>query len=310
MYWTLTNRSLFFKRLQLIFQQFYLAALGFQHTLVKLNMQTGPMAPPVTTPVVIGNPASGNPPKGSGNFTVQLITQNQLQPYIAGHLASYMTVSIHMGSLYAVWANGGKQGNPSAYDDDLKTIDWDMEQPLRLGNIELDEAERHFVILEFKPKNVTAPYPVNNQQVHLRLVSPITEDVDKGDGTTFPVTTDYVHSAVNYDTTILGDDAGGSDKPGKPTKVGTVIQEKESWFDVYSNPVNGQLTVSISDNTKSTYRLTVTDISGKVIFEDDKAMFNNRLYHINTSSLAPGAYHIQLIDKANKTQVKKFVKVD
>ncbi len=276
---------------------------------VSLSIGVDSFAPPVTTPVVIGNPASGVPPKGSGNFTVQLITENQLQPYIAGHLASYMTVTIHMGSLYDIWDNGGKQGNPTDYNDDLKTIDWDMEQPLRLANIELDEAEHHLVILEFKPKIVSAPYPVVNQKVHLRLVSPETVEIDNGDGTTFEVTRDYVHSAVNYGINIAGgDDAGG--KPGKPTSAETVMQEKESWFEVYPNPVNGLLTIRLSEHTASTYRLYVTDVSGKTVLEESKAVFNNGINKINTTGFVPGVYYIQLVDKSGKSAIRKFVKMD
>lgn len=276
---------------------------------VSLNMQTGPMAPPVSTPVVIGNPASGNPPKGSGNFTIQLITQNQLQPYIAGHLASYMTVTIHMGSLYTVWASGGKQGNPSGYDDDSKTIDWDMEQALRLSNIELDEAERHFVILEFKPKNVSAPYPVNNQQIHLRLVSPITEDIDNGDGTTFPITTDLVHSAVNFGINITNVEAGEG-KPGKPTQLTELKQGSNSWFEIHPNPVSDELTLTLSKESESAYRVTVTDISGKVVFEKQKAVFVNSRFRISTARFVPGTYFVSVMDNTGKTHAKKFVKVD
>lgn len=276
---------------------------------VSLNLQTGPMAPPVTTPIVIGNPSSGTPPKGSGNFTVQLITQNQLQPYIAGHLASYMTATIHMGSLYEVWDNGGKQGNPSGYDDESKTIDWDMESPLKLGNIELDEGERHFVILEFKPKNVSIPYPVINQQIHFRLVSPIIEDVDNGDGTTFEVLREYVHSAVNYGISITNAETGES-KPGKPTQLEELEQSSNSWFDVHPNPVSGELTLTISKQSERAYRVTVTDISGKVVFEKPKALFVNSRFRITTARFVPGTYFVSVTDNTGKTHAKKFVKVD
>jgi hypothetical protein len=274
---------------------------------VSINMRTGPVSPPPVTGIVVGNPRTG----GNSNVTVQLITENQLLPYIAGHLASYMSTTVHLGELYDVWDAGGKEGNATSYSEGNKTVTWNMEEPLRLENLELEDGDKYFVMLEFNLKSgVSLPYEVKDKLVHFRLVSPQTVEIDNGDGTTFEVTRDYVHSAVNYAISITEEDAGGSDKPGKPTKTGTLIQEKESWFDVYPNPVNGQLTVSITDNTKSAYRLTVTDISGKVVFEDDKAMFNNKVYQINTSSFVPGVYHIQLIDKANKTQVKKFVKVD
>lgn len=73
-----------------------------------------------------------------------------------------------------------------------------MEQPLRLENMTLDENEAHYVNLEFNRKEGVEPaYPVENLQIHFRLTSPVMVDIDNGDGTTFPVVRDYVHSAVN-----------------------------------------------------------------------------------------------------------------
>src|SRR5690606_25120582 len=158
-------------------------------------------------------------------------------------------------------------------NDDMKTIDWDMEKPLRLANLELDEAEYHFVILEFKPKNVSAPYAVVNQKVHLRLVSPETVDIDNGDGTTFEITKDYVHSAVNYGINIVPEGAG---KLGKTNGINS-IGYSESWFKIYPNPANQRLTLSISNSYDASYRVTVTDISGKTIFDDERAVFNSGL---------------------------------
>ncbi len=272
---------------------------------VSINVRTGPVTNPPATGIVVSNPRTG----GNSNVTVQLITENQLLPYIAGNLSKYMGVTVHLGELYDVWDAGGLQGNPTSYNEGTKTVTWNMEEPLRLENIELEDGDKYFVILEFNIKSgVSLPYEVKDKLLHFRLVSPQTVEIDNGDGTTFEVTRDYVHSAVNYAITVTEEDGAG--KPGKPTNTENIMQNKESWFEVYPNPVDGQLTVSISENTKSAYRLMVTDISGKVIFEDSKAIFDNKLYHINTSSLAPGVYHIQLIDKANKTQVKKFVKVE
>lgn len=272
---------------------------------VSINLRTGPVTNPPANGIVVINPRTG----GNSNVTVQLITENQLLPYIAGNLSKYMSVTVHLGELYDVWDAGGLQGNPTSYNEGAKTVTWNMEEPLRLENIELEDGDKYFVMLEFNIKSgISLVHEVKDKLLHFRLVSPQTVEIDNGDGTTFEVTRDYVHSAVNYNISIT--EETGEGKPGKPTNTESLMQNKTSWFEVYPNPVSGQLTVSISENTKSAYRLTVTDISGKVIFEDNKAMFENKLYHINTSLFTPGVYHIQLIDKANKTQVKKFVKVE
>lgn len=263
-------------------------------------------APKRTTGVVVGNPSDAS--GVGGPFTLEIITENQLQPYIHGHLATYMDMELHLGGLYDVWAGGGKQGNPTSSDDGLKTVSWDMEQPLRLENIMLMEDEEHYVILEFNRKEDIDPiYPVENQQVHFRLTSPKTVDIDNGDGTSFPVVRDYVHSAVNYAITIpeevSGEKRGPSGLEGQTGKAG-------SWFEVYPNPVDGELTVQVSGGREGRYRVLVVDMAGRTVFEDGKAAFRNGSYRINTSGYTPGVYSIQLVDANGKSSVRKFVKAE
>lgn len=272
---------------------------------VLINLSTTPTPSTYKTVVVVGN--TKNTPK---TYTIQMATENQLQPYIAGHLGSYMVVTIQMRDLYDLWDAGGKMGNPTGYNDDLKTIDWNMEQPLRLENISFDPGEQMYIILEFKGKGgVSVPYDITNQMIYFRQIASEVVDIGNGDGTTFQVTRDNVSSSVGYAVNIQSS-TGGGNKPGKPTKIGTFIQEKESSFDIYPNPTNKQLTLSINSGATSTYRITVTDISGKLVFEDVQALFSNRLYHINTSRFVPGMYYVQLADKGGNVSVRKFVKMD
>lgn len=207
-----------------------------------------------------------------------------------------------------MWAAGGKQGNPTSSDDGLKTVSWDMEQPLRLENITLMEDEEHYVILEFNRKDDVAPiYPVENQQVHFRLTSPKTVDIDNGDGTSFPVVRDYVHSAVNYAITIPEEVSG---EKSSPSGLEGQIEKTGSWFEVYPNPVDGELAVQVSGGPDGRYRVLVADMAGRTVFEDGKAVFRNGGYRINTSGYAPGVYSIQLVDAKGKTSVRKFVKAE
>src|SRR3546814_5036761 len=70
---------------------------------VSLNMSIGTPNPPTRTGVVIRNPSggntSGNPPKGAGTFSVELLTENQAHPFVHGNLSKYLGVTIHMGDL-------------------------------------------------------------------------------------------------------------------------------------------------------------------------------------------------------------------
>src|SRR3546814_3320651 len=82
-----------------------------------VSINLNPPGPPVVTPVIIGNPSGGGtggtPPKGVGTFTMQIATENQLQPYIHGYLASYMDVAVHLGNLYDIWTNGRSEEHTS-----------------------------------------------------------------------------------------------------------------------------------------------------------------------------------------------------
>lgn len=84
----------------------------------------------------------------------------------------------------------------------------------------------------------------------------------------------------------------------------------ESWFDVYPNPTDGELTVQLSDDRDGKYRVLVVDMSGRTIFENDKAAFHNGIFRIKTSSFTPGIYFIQLRDSKGKASFRKFVKAD
>lgn len=270
----------------------------------------GPIPPVVITPVIIGNPSGGgtggNPTKGPGTFSMQLITENQLQPYMHGYLATYMDVVVHMGDLYDIWNNGGGIGNHTSFSDIDKSVTWDMQNFLRLENIVLNEGERHLVKLEFRMKNLpNIPYDVNDL-LHLRLISPEVEYYDNGDGTTIPVNIEKVHSAVNYAINIPATD--GDSKPAKPANVAK-IKEVDNWFEIHPNPVKRQLTLTLFNQSNVTCKVYVTDVMGRRV-ADDEVMFKNGQYNMNTSFLNPGIYHVQITDKTGKTSVRKFVKVD
>ena len=256
--------------------------------------------------VVVSDPSSS---AVAPTITVEVTTENQLHPFIHGHLATYMDMELHLGGLYDKWVAGGKQGNPTASNDGMKTVTWDMEKPLRLENITLEENEAHLVILDFNRKEGVNPaYPVVDQMVYFRMVNPVTVDIDNGDGTSFPVVRDNVIGSVNYSINIPADNPGG--QKTNPSGLGEEVEKMESWFDVYPNPTDGELTVQVSDDRDGKYRVLVVDMSGRVIFENDKAAFHNGIFRMNTSSFTPGIYFIQLTDSKGKASIRKFVKAD
>ncbi|MFB2119230.1 S8 family serine peptidase, partial [Parapedobacter sp. 2B3] len=281
---------------------------------VSLNLTIGSPNTP-STGVVIRNPSGGNtpgnPPKGTGSFSVELATQNQLAPFVHGHLANYIEGTILLGDLYDVWEDGGKMGHVSGFDDDLKTVSWNLESPLRLDNLEIDENEQYYVILTFNLKSglTSIPYEIKDQLIHLRLLTPREVDVDNGDGTTLQVTRDYIHSAVNYSINIQNDGAG-EEKRGRINGINNLMEGSMDRITVYPNPVNGEMTIVLSESGSESYDVGVTDISGKIVYERHNVTFMGGEWKINTGTFTPGTYQVHITDKTGKAFVHKFIKLD
>lgn len=104
------------------------------------------------------------------------------------------------------------------------------------------------------------------------------------------------------------------DEPGgeksNPSGLEGQIEKARSWFEVYPNPVDGELTVQLSGGGEGKYWVLVVDMSGRTVFEDSKAAFHNGTFRINTAGYTPGIYSIQLVDAKGKTSVRKFVKAE
>ncbi|MES2748523.1 MAG: T9SS type A sorting domain-containing protein [Bacteroidota bacterium] len=86
------------------------------------------------------------------------------------------------------------------------------------------------------------------------------------------------------------------------TALGNTDFEGTSKFTVYPNPANNNVTISVTDI--ESYKLSVTDLSGKVIMVKSLSGIENTL---DISSLSSGAYFFTL-NADNKTETVKIIK--
>ena len=75
---------------------------------------------------------------------------------------------------------------------------------------------------------------------------------------------------------------------------------------VYPNPANEQFYIDFSNETASTWDITLCDITGKVLFKDVFHSDYSSLYKVNTSDLSTGIYFIKLASE-KAVYTKKIV---
>lgn len=95
----------------------------------------------------------------------------------------------------------------------------------------------------------------------------------------------------------------------KPTMIENV-DLKDNLFKVYPNPVKELLTIAINESKNVEFKVIVADISGKVVYSDEKAVFTNSKYSLNTKALVAGSYFLTLKNSSGKNHTKKFIKVE
>lgn len=257
---------------------------------------------PTTRVVVIVGNTSGS----SSGFDIEMITDNQISPHMSGHLASYMEATLYLGDLYDIWVDGGRAGNPTSYDDDDNTVTWDLEEPLRLNDLTLAPDDKYWVEVEFTLKSGTSiPYEINGQAIHFRQLYQETVDIDMGDGTSTQVEKDVVFGNVTHSINIEQLSSGA-----KPARTNIEELEFNSVFEIYPNPVQNILSIVLYAKDITAQKVTIVDVSGKLIFDDVDASFKNGKYNINTCKLISGVYFVTISTNNGETYTKRFVKVE
>lgn len=239
-----------------------------------------------------------------GTFSVEVVTEKQLVPFMHGNLGSFMTATLKLGDLYDIWVDGGRLGNVTSYNDATKSVTTDLTKPLRLDNLQLDGNARYLTSLTFTMKEgVSVEYPITNERVYMRQIIPHVRAVDNGDGTTFNRNFDEIYGDVSFEINVEADE---------PMEKKTSIRNQvtDDGFSLYPNPTKNSITITAPDKIKVAKLIQVTDVSGRKVSEISGASFSNGGYKMKTTGLIAGIYFITIIDDAGVVHALKFIKAD
>ncbi len=84
-----------------------------------------------------------------------------------------------------------------------------------------------------------------------------------------------------------------------------VKENNEALFNIYPNPASNNLSIDLNSHEES-YTFQISDVLGTILITDKMTSTST----IDLSSISNGIYFIKLIDKENKTFIKKFLKAN
>ena len=89
----------------------------------------------------------------------------------------------------------------------------------------------------------------------------------------------------------------------------SVAENKEVNFSVYPVPANDQINIQFGDNLKGIIRLTITDVTGRIIYSGDYSdIHNGQVHSINSSDFAEGFYLLNVFSEGNKSAQKIVIR--
>jgi hypothetical protein len=114
-------------------------------------------------------------------------------------------------------------------------------------------------------------------------------------------------NAVNKDNSINGDAYSSTQLTLSEQSVGisNTVSEDVS-LKAYPNPVSNKLSLDLGSLETGNYRLTVTDLAGKVVLQNN-VINAAKAITVNTTDLARGIYHLQLTNNEIRKTIT-FVK--
>jgi len=84
-----------------------------------------------------------------------------------------------------------------------------------------------------------------------------------------------------------------------------VKENNEALFNIYPNPATNNLSIDLNSHEES-YTFQISDVLGTILITDKMTSTST----IDLSSISNGIYFVKLIDKENKTFIKKFLKAN
>ena len=89
----------------------------------------------------------------------------------------------------------------------------------------------------------------------------------------------------------------------------SVAESKEVNFSVYPVPANDRINIQFGDNAEGIIKLTITDVTGRIIYSGDyNDIRNGQVHSINSSGFAEGLYLLNVISEGNKSTQKIVVR--
>jgi hypothetical protein len=227
----------------------------------------------------------------AATFRVEMISDRAIQPHIGGSLSEYMYVKVALGDLFERWRAGGSMGSPMEISEEERAVYFDPSTPLRLDNITLNPGERMGLDVSFALRDgVVLPFDISGQQLHFRQYKVDGDKEELYGNVTFGIN---ISKAIGADGEDLAKLAGS----GR--------------YGVYPNPVNRQLNIVSQYAETVTARITVLDITGRTMMQQQDVTLNsNSVYPLNVSSLVPGVYFVKISDNKGNVQSFKVSKTD
>jgi hypothetical protein len=101
------------------------------------------------------------------------------------------------------------------------------------------------------------------------------------------------------------DNSGVLELGGLTTAI--LTNSNENHFSVFPNPVSNIAIINFGENFQNSANIKVTDLSGRVIIDNEKPAGDNQFYELNLSDFAGGIYFVQ-IESDGSTQTLKIIR--
>ncbi len=89
----------------------------------------------------------------------------------------------------------------------------------------------------------------------------------------------------------------------------SVTENKDVNFSVYPVPANDRINIQFGDNVKGTIKLTITDVTGRIIYSEYYSdSRNSQLHSINSSDFSEGVYFLNVISEGSRSTKKIVVR--
>lgn len=230
-------------------------------------------------------------------FSVQFLTDRDVQLHYAGNLSEYLYATIYLGDLYEPWAAGGYQGNVVKWDATERTVTYDPATPLRLDNLSLEASTKYPIFIDFTLRDdVEIPFDISGQRINVQQIA-------------YTNGRPRIFGNVSFAINLLSSESGNYRRAQPAPLSASAAATAEVPYRIFPNPVYDQLVVTCTGASCESVALTVSDLTGRTLISQQNASFPQGRHAINTSALAPGTYFIRVSRAVSgKSHTLKFVK--